>query len=438
MIDRRTLLAASAALGAVPAFGRSPARQDARPSSFPQGFLWGASTAGHQVEGNNTNSDCWLLEHVTPSLFRESSGDACNSFLLWEQDLDLVQSIGLNSYRFSIEWARIEPAEGEFSMAMLDHYKRVIAGCRARGIAPVVTFNHYSAPRWFAADGGWTNPKAPLRFARYCERAARHLAGDMAIAMTLNEPNINHLLQLILPPEAIGGMRAMLQAAARISGSTKFSVANAVDPDDFEVFTRTIIAGHRAGRDAIKAVRPDLPVGFSLSMLDDIAVGSNSLRDRMRERLYGPWLEEAKLDDYLGVQNYEQARWTSTGRLPPERPVPGNPIAADVSPLSLAGAVRFAHSATGRPILISEHGVNTTDDAVRVAFIPASLQALKGAMDQGVPVLGYLHWSLLDNYEWVSGFHGKLGLASVDPDTFARKAKPSAAVLRRIASANSL
>ncbi|NML94481.1 family 1 glycosylhydrolase [Novosphingobium olei] len=438
MIDRRTLLAASAALGAVPAFGRSPVRQADGPSGFPRGFLWGASTAGHQVEGNNTNSDCWLIEHVTPTLFRESSGDACNSFLLWEQDLDLVKSIGLNSYRFSIEWARIEPAEGEFSVAMLDHYKRMIAGCRARGLAPVVTFNHYSAPRWFAADGGWTNPKAPLRFARYCERAARHLAGDMAIAMTLNEPNINHLLQLILPPEAIGGMRAMLQAAARISGSAKFSVANAVDPDDFEVFTRTIIAGHRAGRDAIKSVRSDLPVGFSLSMLDDIAVGSTSMRDRMRERLYGPWLEEAKQDDYLGVQNYEQARWTSKGRLPPERPVPGNPMGADVSPLSLAGAVRFAHAATGRPILISEHGVNTTDDAVRAAFIPASLQALKGVMDQGVPVLGYLHWSLLDNYEWVSGFHGKLGLASVDPETFARKAKPSAGVLGRIATANAL
>lgn len=440
MIDRRHVLAggvaAAAAGAAVPLSARTPRRT--LTAAFPQGFLWGAATAGHQVEGNNTNSDCWLLEHVAPTLFREPSGDACNSLELWAQDLDLVRGLGLNAYRFSLEWARIEPAEGAFSTAMLDHYQRLIEGCRARGIAPVVTFNHYSAPRWFAADGGWTNPKAPARFARFCERAARHLAGGMAMATTLNEPNINRILQLILPPEAIGGLRAMLAAAARACGTTKFSVANAVDPDDIDLVSRTMVAGHRAARDAIKAIRPDLPVGVSLSMFDDVAVGRDSLRDRMRERLYGEWLEVAKDDDFMGVQNYERARWTATGHLPPDRPVPGNALGADVDPSSLAGSVRYAHAATGRPILVSEHGVNTTDDALRAAFIPASLAGLKAAMDDGVPVLGYLHWSLLDNFEWVSGFAGKLGLFAVDRATFARTAKPSAAVLGAIARRNSL
>lgn len=443
MMDRRTALAASATFGATFAatFGGAPiaaraAGAAARP--FPKGFLWGTATAGHQVEGNNTNSDSWLIEHVSPTLFREPSGDACNSFMLWEQDLDLVKKIGLNAYRFSIEWARIEPAEGEFSLAMLDHYKRIIDGCRARGIAPVVTFNHYSAPRWFGTDGGWTNSKAPARFARYCDRAARHLAGGMAMATTLNEPNINHLLQLILPPDAAGGIRAMLAAAAKASGAAKVCVGNAVDPEDLEVFTRGTLAGHRAGRDAIKAVRPDLPVGLSLAMLDDVAATPNSLRDRMRERLYAPWLDEARHDDFVGVQNYERARWTASGRLPPERPIPGNPLGADVDPSSLAGSVSYAHAVTGRPVLVSEHGINTSEDALRAAFIRSSLARLRTVMNRGVPVLGYLHWSLLDNFEWVSGFHGQLGLASVDRTTFARTLKPSASVLGAIAARNAV
>jgi beta-glucosidase len=186
-VDRRTfLMGASAAAGAALA---APALAHAKPGrSFPKGFLWGAATAGHQVEGNNVNSDLWLLEQVKPSVFSEPSGDAVNSFELWPVDLDLVKSIGLNSYRFSIEWARIEPEPGMFSIAMLDHYKAMIDGCRKRGIAPLVTFCHYAAPRWFAARGGWLNPDAPSLFARFCERAMKHLGSGIGHAMTLNEP----------------------------------------------------------------------------------------------------------------------------------------------------------------------------------------------------------------------------------------------------------
>jgi beta-glucosidase len=131
--------------------------------SFPQGFLWGAATAGHQVEGNNTNSDVWLEEHVQPTVYAEPSADSANSFELWNTDLDLVKGLGLNTYRFSLEWARIEPEPDLFSIAMLDHYKAMIAGCHARGLTPVVTFNHFTTPRWFASRGGWSHPKRLMR-----------------------------------------------------------------------------------------------------------------------------------------------------------------------------------------------------------------------------------------------------------------------------------
>ncbi|HEY0779248.1 MAG TPA: family 1 glycosylhydrolase, partial [Gemmatirosa sp.] len=139
--------------------------------AFPQGFVWGAATAGHQVEGNNVASDIWLLEHVTPTVFAEPSGNAVNSFALWATDLDLARALGLTAYRFSLEWARIEPEPGQFSRAMLDHYRAIVDGCRARGLTPIVTFNHFTMPRWFAARGGWTNPEAPALFGRFCDRA---------------------------------------------------------------------------------------------------------------------------------------------------------------------------------------------------------------------------------------------------------------------------
>jgi beta-glucosidase len=199
-----------------------------------------------------------------------------------------------------------------------------------------------------------------------------------------------------------------------------------------------LFEGHKAGKGAIKAVRGDLPVGVSLAMLDDQAVGKNSLRDAKRKELYGGWLELARGDDFLGVQNYERAIWTDTGRLPAPPSADRGHMGAEVYAPSLAGAVRFAHAATGVPILVSEHGVGTEDDAVRARLIPAALAELKKAIDEGVPVKGYCHWSLIDNFEWIFGYKPKFGLHSVDPATFARTAKPSASIYGAIARRNSI
>lgn len=438
--DRRSLLAGAGAAAAMVATPAWAAKAKPKPTNpvFPQGFLWGTATAGHQVEGNNVNSDTWLLENVKPSLFAEPSGDAINSFELWPQDMDLVKGLGLNTYRFGIEWARIEPEPGAFSIAMLDHYKAMIEGCRARGLIPMVTFNHFTTPRWFAAQGGWTNDQSPRLFARYCDRAARHLGAGIGYATTLNEPNLMNVLALILPPQVWAVNKAMTEAAARASGSTKFSAANAANAEDVAAMTANMIAGHKAGRAAIKAVRPDLPVGVSLAMMDDQAVGKDSLRDAMRARLYGPWLAAVRGDDFLGVQNYERSVWDAKGKLPPPAGAKLNYSGAEVYAPSLAGAVRYAHEATGVPIIVTEHGVGTDDDTIRAALIPAALAELKKAMDEGVPVKGYVHWSLADNFEWIFGYKVHFGLHSVDRTTFQRTAKPSAAVFAAIARRNAL
>ncbi len=440
MIDRRTVLAGAAAAGAMSAAAPviAAARNGGPGRAFPRGFLWGAATAGHQVEGNNVNADCWLLENMVPSMFAEPSRDAANSFELWATDLDLVKAMGLSAYRFSLEWARIEPGQGMFSTAMLGHYRTMIAGCRARGITPLVTFNHFTTPIWFASQGGWTNPQSPSLFARFCERAARHLAADIGYATTLNEPNLPRVLAAILPPQAIAVQEEMLKAAAKKLGVAKYAAGNVIAKADMELATVNLMAGHKAARDAIKAVRPDLPVGLSLSMFDDQAVGgASSVRDAMRAQFYQPWLEAVRHDDFLGVQNYSRKIWGSSGELPPPAGAQTGDY-GEVYPASLGNCVRYAHAATGLPIMVTENGVATSNDTVRALYIPLALTGLRQAMDDGVPVMGYVHWSLVDNFEWIFGYQTKFGLHTFDPVTFARTAKPSAGVYGAIAKANAL
>lgn len=392
MFDRRTILAGTGAMLAATAVSAQPARRAGK--AFPRGFLWGAATAGHQVEGNNVNADLWLLENIKPTIFAAPSGDAVNSFELWRQDLDLVRAMGLNSYRFSLEWSRIEPEPGKFSIAMLDHYKAMIDGCRARGLAPIVTFNHFTSPRWFATRGGWTNPEAVQLFGRFCDHAARHLASGISHAITMNEPNILRLLQAlnILPPQMLEAQRAMLIEADRLTGSAKYATANVTNFEDLDIMLPNMIAGHKAGCAAIKAVRGDLPVGVTLAMFDDQAVGPNSLRDAKRAELYGAWLEAAKGDDFLGVQNYERARWDAKGKLPAPAGATLNSSGSEVFAPSLAGAVRYAHQASGLPIIVTEHGVGTDDDKIRAAFIPAALAARPG---ERPAFIGYIYGPML-------------------------------------------
>jgi beta-glucosidase len=324
-------------------------------------------------------------------------------------------------------------------MAMLDHYRRIVAGCHARGLQAMVTFNHYTTPRWFAQRGGWLHAGAPDLFARFCDRAARQLAAGIGHAMTLNEPNIMRVLRQILPEPVFTGQRAMLAAAARANGAATFTAGNAVNPEDIDTMSANLLAGHKAGRAAIKAARSELPVGVTLAMFDDQADGGyTARRDAMRSDLYGPWLEAVRGDDFLGVQNYERVVWGDNGRQPPPPGATLNYAGSEVYAPSLAGAVRYAHDATHLPILVSEHGVGTDDDTVRAALFPAALAGLHAAMADGVPVRGYMHWSLLDNFEWISGYRPKFGLFSVDRKTFRRTAKPSAQVYARIARANAL
>jgi beta-glucosidase len=402
--------------------------------SFPEGFLWGVATSGHQTEGGNDTSDTWFAERVSPSVFREPSGPACDAYHRWPEDVDLVAGLGLSAYRFSVEWARVEPAEGEFSAAALDHYAAIAARCLERGLAPVVTFNHLTNPHWFAMRGGWLDPGSAERFARYCGAVMDRFGPSIAYAVTLNEPNLPRLLSWVPMPAAVHDLeRATLEAAGRAAGVPRYRLANVVLAEEFDAMEDGLGAAHVAGTAAIKARRPDLPVGLSLAVVDDQAVGDTRVRDRKRAEVYGRWLRLAGDDDFVGVQNYERARYDSTGPLPPPEGAPVNQMGSDIYPASLGNAVRYVHAEAGVPVFVTEHGIATEDDRRRAGFLEPALAGLREAVDAGVPVLGYLHWTLLDNFEWVFGYGLKLGLVEVDRTTFARTPKASAAVYARLA-----
>jgi beta-glucosidase len=407
--------------------------------TFPRGFRWGVATSGHQTEGGNTGSDTWFLEHVRPTVFREPSGLACDSYRLWREDIDLVAGLGLDAYRFSVEWARVEPAEGEFAAEALAHYRAIVDRCRAAGIAPVVTYNHFTAPHWFARRGGWLDPRAPSLFGRYCGVVTEHLGDAVAWAVTLNEPNLPRLLSWFGIPGAVRDLeRATLTAASQQAGVPRYRVANVVLAEEMDAIADGMAAGHRAAREAIKARRPGLPVGLSLAIVDDQVAGDDpSVRDRKRAEVYGRWLDLAREDDFVGVQNYERAVYDGSGPVPPPPGAALNQLgSSDIYPLSLAGAVRYAHAAARVPVLVTEHGLGHVDDSLRAALLEPALAGLLDAIEDGVPVLGYLHWSLLDNFEWIFGFDVRFGLHEVDRTTFARLPKPSAAVYAAIARAN--
>lgn len=403
---------------------------DSFPSDFPGDFLWGVAHAGHQVEGGNANSDTWYVERVTPTVFQEPSGQACQGYARWREDVDLAADMGLNAYRFSVEWARVEPSPGVFSQEELDHYEAIVDHCLERGLAPVVTYNHFTSPHWFAMRGGWLWDGAPAAFAAYCDRVTERFGDRIAVAVTMNEPNLARLLSWLHLPAFVRDLeRATLEAASAAAGVAAYRLSNVMLPEEMDAIADGMTAGHLAARAAIKARCPDLPVGLSLAIVDDVVVGDDaSVRDRKRAEVYERWLELARGDDFVGVQNYERVAYDGAGAVPPPAGVPVNQMGTAVEPLSLAGAVRYAYAKTGVPVLVTEHGMSTDDDTLRAAFLEPSLAGLGTVMAAGVPVLGYLHWTLVDNFEWVFGYAHQLGLHALDRETFERVPKPSAGV----------
>ncbi|MES2452574.1 MAG: family 1 glycosylhydrolase [Pseudomonadota bacterium] len=401
-------------------------------------FLWGTAISAHQSEGNNVHSDAWFLENGTPTAFTEPSGDACDSYHRYEEDLDLAAKLGLNCYRFGIEWARIEPEPGRFSLAELDHYRRVLEACHARNLMPMVTYNHFTVPLWFAERGGFEVADGADLFARFCGRATGHLGSLIGMASTFNEANIV-LLRKVLPrfatEAAAANARAMIVAAAHRTASPGFSSMLFGDPDKIST---VMLDAHAKAYAAIKAGPGDFPVGVTLSMQEIQGVGPGNLARSVEDTIYGGWIEAARNSDFIGVQTYSRLRIGDKGLLPSP---PGAELTAagyEYYPAAVGATIRYAAKHIGKPIYLTETGIATEDDARRVAFIRDTIAEVRACIAEGIDVKSYIYWSLLDNFEWTAGYDKHFGLVAVDRSTFRRSPKPSARYLGAQARANRL
>ena len=407
---------------------------------FPDGFLWGTATAAHQVEGGNTASDLWLMEMLPDSLFADPSGDACDHYHLYEQDIALLKGLGFNTYRFSIEWARIEPEEGFFSQAALDHYRRMIAACHALRVTPMVTFHHFTAPLWFTRDGGWEDAKSVDRFARFCERAGEALGDLISYACTINEANIPIMMTMIREAGGSGHNKRRedaLAAAAKACGGEPARFAPYLSGNGHAT-AANLIAAHRKSYEILKA-RVAGPVGLTLSLNEFQAEpGGESLRDMADHAINGQFLESAKGDDFIGVQTYTRVRFGEAGVLPVPDDSEDTQMGYEFYPEALEATIRQAARVSGCPVIVTENGIGTDNDVQRMTYTRRALKGVMNCLRDGIDVRGYIHWSLLDNFEWLHGYGPKFGLVEVDRATQARKPKPSAYWLGEIARRNGM
>lgn len=387
--------------------------------TFPDGFLWGAATAAHQIEGNNVSSNWWVHEHEAGTHIVEPSGDAADSYHRFREDIALLADLGLGSYRFSIEWARIEPERGFVSRAEIDHYRRMVDACRDAGIEPVVTLMHFTVPRWFERDGFWRAPDAADLFARYVETALP-VVRDLEWVCTINEPNIAAMLA--------GG-----EDAANL-------VAHGLPAPDLGVADALLESHHRARE--VLATQTGLRSGWTVATQAFVATDEPGAAEKLAEYGYprDDWyLEQAAGDDFVGVQAYTRTFIGPQGPLPVADGVETTLTGWEYYPQAAADGIRAAWELADRtPIMVTENGIATDDDARRIDYTRDSLLGIHACIEDGIDVRGYQHWSALDNYEWASGYRPTFGLIGWDKETFERRPKPSARWYGQVARANGL
>ena len=392
--------------------------------AFPDDFLWGAASSAHQTEGNNRNCDWWRSEQAGRVPYR--SGDACHSWQLWSQDIDLLRQIGLNAYRLSVEWSRIEPSPGVFDQAALDHYRRLVEAIRAAGIEPIVTLHHFTNPIWLADAGGWASAQVVPRFAQFADRVGRRLGDLVRWWVSINEPSVFGLFGYLTGAWPPHRQNDLLGYARHV---------------------RHTLAGHAAARRAVRAQSPEAQPSMALHLnpIDPVRYRdpTDHLAAWLYDRLWQGWfLRAARRDlDWVGVNYYFRllVRWDVLPWRFLEPPQMGphdkTEYGWEIYPKGLYRVLKRV-GALGKPVIVTENGIADADDDQRARYILAHLAQAHRAWREGVDLRGYIHWSLVDNFEWSEGFSKRFGLAEVDLETKQRRLRPSARVYGEIAQRN--
>ncbi len=403
---------------------------------FPEGFLWGTASAAHQVEGNDRNCDWWEFEHEPGRIANgDTSEIACDHYNRYREDFSLLRELGQGSHRLSIEWSRIEPSEGEFDARQIRHYRDVLGELREQGMEPMVTLHHFTNPLWFIKKGGWAASGSARAFLPYVHRVVDELGDLVSLWCTLNEPNIYALNGWItgeFPPARRGDLASVYRVLANMRHAHELSYL------------------------AIKRRWPDSLVGLShhkFLFLPASARRADRLAAQTAQLAVDRWpvapgrlrkVVEAT-SDFIGIAHYHGQLVAFDSGRPKDQfirrfNVPGVPVtdmgwSADPSWMR---AVLGDLKRLGKPVYITENGMATTDDRVRARYIPDVLENVRLAIQDGVDVRGYFHWTNMDNFEWNRGYQAHFGLIAVDRNTLERTVKPSGRLYARIAKANGL
>lgn len=389
---------------------------------FPQSFFWGAATSSYQVEGNNVNSDWWRWEKEKGI---ERSGAACLHYEYYKKDFDLAAGLNHNCHRLSIEWSRIEPERGKFIEKEIEHYRQVILALKERGLTPIVTLHHFSNPVWFADLGGWQNRDSVKYFLNFIEKIVPVLCDQVKFWVTINEPLVYVYHSYILgvwPPQEESFLKAKRVEDHLITAHIKaYNLIHKLYRDRGASLPQVSIA---------KNMQAFYPCGFSFR---------NKLSAYLRNKLYNfaflNKLIRHKSLDYIGINYYTRSlvdvRGCKMKNLLLDTCVNNhsrlkkNSLGWDIYPQGLLDLlIRLKRYKL--PIFILENGICTEEDKERWAFIHSHLEKVSLAMMQGVEVLGYIYWSLIDNFEWDKGFTPRFGLIEVDYRTLQRNIRESA------------
>lgn len=416
-------------------------------------FFMGASTAAHQVEGNNINSDCWILENIQHSIYKEKSGDGVDHYHRYEEDLDYIKKEGLNAYRFTMEWARIEPEEGGVDEKELKHYTGMLSACEERGIQPLVTLHHFSSPIWVIKKGGWKSDFIVDAFSRYCKKVAEYYGNRLNYICTINEANMGMQIAKMMEkyiPKAQDEERAAKASSEGpqigLNTENPMHIMQMAMKESAEAFGRpdinqfldgrneeqekVIMAAHQAAGKAIKEVLPSAKVGLTLSLFDiQVQPGGEKCAERLWYEDFGFYLPYMQGDDFIGVQNYTRKIAGPNGEVPAPADALLSEAGYEFYPQAIGNVVRRVAKEWDKELIVTENGVSTKDDALRQEFVRVAMNGIRECLSEGINLKGYCHWSLLDNFEWQLGYGQQFGLIEVDRSTMERKVKPSLRVL---------
>lgn len=419
---------------------------------FPVGFLWGAATSSHQVEGNNVSNDWWDWEQLPGKVAHgDKSGDACDQYRRYPQDFAMAQDLGHNAHRFSIEWSRIEPAEGRFDRGAIEHYRDVLKTLKSRGMAAMLTLHHFTNPRWLAAKGGWERPWVVELFEKYSRHVAEELGDLVDFWITINEPMVYAVQSFLLglwPPEKKSIIRAfrVVKHLARAHGRAYHVIHEVLDARGKKpavgIAKNMMVFDPRNPASWLdRFIARKLDRIYNRSFIDALIGGVLAFPLVSAET--DP--EVARTQDFIGINYYSRSLASFSLRRPKmlfmdlsaKEDAKKNSLGWEIYPEGLY-RVLMSVKDYGLPVYITENGIATADDKQRERFIVSHLREVARAMADGVDVRGYFHWSLTDNFEWKEGFTPRFGMVGVDYRTQERIVRPSARLYAEVARTHSL